>query len=92
MPRGAPRNPFQEEAERRFPHKVDVPAVHDGDLTAMLDWCCEWIPGPRWACHGYVVGGHQGKPPVHRARWYFSDAVDAQAFRRRWLERKDGAA
>jgi hypothetical protein len=92
MSRAWPHNQFKDEAERRFPHKVDVSAVRDGDLTAMLDWCCAQIPGPRWACHGRVACRRKGEPPVQYARWYFIEKADAEAFRRQWLERIDGAA
>lgn len=79
-------NPFKDEAERRFPYRVDVPVVRDSDLAAMLEWCCERVPGPRWACHGHDARVPKGEAPAHCTRWYFLEEADAEAFRRRWAE------
>jgi hypothetical protein len=86
------RHPFKDEAERRFPHKVDIPVPGNGlgrDLTAMLDWCRERVAEPRWAYHGHTARRGRGEVRVHRARWYFASEADAEAFMRAWL--RDGA-
>jgi hypothetical protein len=81
------RHPFKDEAERRFPHKVDVPVPPTGlgrDLTAMLEWCRARAPQPAWAYHGHTSRPSKRAAPVHCARWYFLEEVDAEAFRQRW--------
>jgi hypothetical protein len=85
------RHPFKDEAERRFPHKVDIPVPGNGlsrDLTAMLDWCRERVPEAGWAYHGHTARPRKGEVRLHYARWYFADATDAEAFRQQWIERK----
>jgi hypothetical protein len=82
------RHPFKDEAERRFPHKVDIPVPGNGlgrDLTAMLDWCRARVPQPAWAYHGHTARPSKRAAPVHSARWYFLKEADAEAFRGRWL-------
>jgi hypothetical protein len=70
------------EAEDYFPHSVDilVPGTGLGSrLNSMLDWCRENTGD--WAHHGHSV---RGDPPRDYARFYFREADDAAAFRRRW--------
>jgi hypothetical protein len=79
------RHPFKDEAERRFPYKVDIPVPELGlgrDLTAMLEWCRERVPRPGY---GHTARPSKHKPPVHCARWYFIEEADAEAFRQAWL-------
>src|SRR5262245_9855658 len=76
------RHPFKDEAERRFPHKVDVPVPELGlgrDLTAMLEWCRARVPQPAWAYHGHTARPSKRAAPVHSARWYFANPADAEA-------------
>jgi hypothetical protein len=82
------RHPFKDAAERRFPHKVDIPVPETGlgrDLTAMLEWCRARVPQPGWAYHGHTARPIKRAAPVHCARWYFLEEADAEAFRRTWL-------
>jgi hypothetical protein len=84
---GKARHPFKDEAERRFPHKVDIPVPGDGlgrDPTAMPEWCRARVPQPAWAYHGHTVRPSKRAAPVHCARWYFAEATDAEAFKQRW--------
>jgi hypothetical protein len=88
MVRRRARHPSKDEAERRFPHKIDIPIPATGlgrNLTAMLEWCRERVPEPGWAYHGHTARRSNGEAPVHCARWYFIEAADAEAFRRAWL-------
>jgi hypothetical protein len=68
------RHPFKDEAERRFPHKVDVPVPEldlGRDLTDMLEWCRARVPQPAWAYHGHTARLSKRAAPIHSARWYF---------------------
>jgi hypothetical protein len=79
------RHPFKDEAERRFPHKIDVPVPPTGlgrDLTAMLEWCRARVPQPEWPITATHPGPSKRAAPVHCARWYFAEAADAEAFNR----------
>jgi hypothetical protein len=71
-----------EQAERRFPWRVDVPVPGLGlqqRLTAMLDWCERRLGGALdgWDQHGITI-------PIHVARFYFVGAADALAFVSEW--------
>jgi hypothetical protein len=90
MVRARARHPMKDEAERRFPHKVDIPVPDTGlgrDLMAMLEWCRARVPRPGWKYHGHTVRPSKWAAPVHCARWYFADAADAEAFRQALLSR-----
>jgi hypothetical protein len=86
MVRSRARHPAKDEAERRFPRKVDVPVPDIGlgrDLMAMLEWCRQRVAADGWAYHGHTTR-QRGEPPQHFARFYFADAAHAEAFARRW--------
>jgi hypothetical protein len=82
------RHPFKDEAERRFPHKIDISVPDTGlgrELTAMLEWCRDRVPEAGWAYHGYTARPRKGEVRVHCARWYFADPADVEAFKQIWL-------
>jgi hypothetical protein len=71
---------------------VNIPVPGNGlgrDLTAMLEWCRERVPRPGREYHGHTARPSKYKPPVHCARWYFTEEADAEAFRQAWLARED---
>ncbi len=73
-------------AERRFPHRVDVPVPGSGlgrRLTDMLNWCRENAPPGAWAQHHHSER-RKGEAPTDFARFYFANEADAEAFRREW--------
>jgi len=73
-------------AERRFPHRVDVPAPGSGlgrRLTEMLDWCRESVAEGAWDEHGRRER-RTGEMPAAFVRFYFLSEAAAEAFRRRW--------
>jgi hypothetical protein len=81
------RQLFRRKAERRFPHKIDVPVPAGGlgkRLDAMLAWCREHAAPHFWDCHGHSVRTPEDK--LQRfARFYFADAPVAEAFKQKWL-------
>ena len=84
--RASDRTASRKAAERRFPHKIDIPAPGAGlgrRLTDMLDWCRQNVPAGEWAQHGHSER-RKGEPPTDFARFYFLYEAVAQAFRRRW--------
>ena len=85
MTRPNPR--LKQQAEKRFPHKVDVPVPVGGigkRLNAMIAWCGEHAARGFWDCHGHRV--RSADDTLQRfARFYFADAPIAQAFKREWL-------
>ena len=81
------RQPFKREAERRFPHRVDVPMPDGGlgqRLNNMRDWCREHAG--EWGYHDHGEPGDPGEPRRDYARFYFMTEDDAAAFRRAWLD------
>ena len=79
------RQPFKRDAEKRFPHKVDIPVPGDGLgalLNDMLSWCREHAG--EWAQHGHSEAGEPGEPRTDYARFYFGREEDAAAFREVW--------
>jgi hypothetical protein len=87
MVRARARHPFKDEAERRFPFKIDVPVPEIGlgrDLTAMLEWCRQRMREDAWAYHSHTSRPSRGKAPVHTARFYFAVEAHAEAFAQRW--------
>jgi hypothetical protein len=74
-------------AERRFPHRVDVPAPAGGlggRLDAMHEWCRANVAADRWEQHGQSER-QPDQIAQYFARFYFMDVSDADLFRRRWL-------
>jgi len=81
------RYPTRVEVERRFPHKVDIPIPTVGlgrRLADMLAWCRESLDSAEWDQH-VRKEREAGEVLVDLARFYFANAADAEAFRRRWL-------
>jgi hypothetical protein len=78
----------REQAERRFPWRVDVRVPELGlqeRLPAMLDWCeCRLGGIEGWDQHGVTLGRGPTGIPIDAARFYFASEADALAFRREW--------
>ena len=86
MARATDRNSFKKEAERRFPHKVDIPVSGSGlgrRLTDMHAWCAANVAAGEWAAHGHQER-RKGQQPADFARFYFARESDAEAFQRAW--------
>ncbi len=76
----------KEWAERRFPHRVDIPVPDDGlgrRLDTMLAWCRENMEAGEWAQHGHTEY-QPPELPTHVARFYFMEAKVADTFRQSW--------
>jgi len=85
--RATDRTARKKEAERRFPHHIDIPVPGSGlgrRLTDILDWCRENVPAGTWAQHHHSER-RKGEPPADFARFYFLYEAVAEAFRRRWM-------
>ena len=65
------------DADRRFPHKVEMRV--DGRVRGMVAWCWQRAEPVAWEQHGRDGGL---SPEV--VRFYFMDARVAEAFRGRW--------
>jgi hypothetical protein len=77
------RHAFKDEAERRFPHKIDIPVPELGlgrDLTAMLEWCPARVPEATWVYHGHTERPSKREAPMHCARWYFASQSRCRGF------------
>ncbi len=88
MARPTDRNSFKREAERRYPHKVDIPVPGSGlgrRLTDMHAWCAANVAAGEWAEHGHSER-RKGEQPADFARFYFMRESDAEAFRRTWMQ------
>jgi len=88
--RATDRTSRKREAERRFPHRVDVPVPGSGlgrRLTDMLDWCRESFAAGAWDQHHHSER-RKGEAPIDYARLYFASEAAAEAFRRRWLRQR----
>jgi hypothetical protein len=88
-PRPTDRTRFRREAERTFPHKVDIPVASYGQpwpFAEMLAWCAANIAAGAWAQHGFMDKHRRDDRgvPIDVTRWYFTDAADAEAFRQQW--------
>src|SRR5436190_658553 len=80
------RNSIQKEAERRFPHRVDIPVPGSGlgrRLTEMHDWYAANVSTSTWAQHGHQER-RKGEMPIDFARFYFATEADAGEFTLRW--------
>jgi hypothetical protein len=73
------------DAERKFPHRVDIPMPENGlgkQLNDMIDWC-----GGRfaeWTFHGVTGDRDERGIAIDLVRFYFMDEMAAQKFRERW--------
>jgi hypothetical protein len=86
MARATDPNTFKREAERRFPHRVDIPVPGSGlgrRLTDMLDWCRDHVAADGWAQQGHSER-RKGEVPQDYARFYFASEADTAAFRKLW--------
>ena len=86
MARATDRNTFKRDAERRFPHRVDIPVPRSGlgrRLTDMLQWCHAHLADDAWAEHGRSEK-RKGEAPRDFSRFYFANAADAETFRKLW--------
>jgi hypothetical protein len=83
------RYPARREAERRYPHHVDVRVPPDGlgkRLTDMHDWCHDQVAAGQWEQHGHSDDRRDERGIwIDFCRFYFMDEADAEAFRREWL-------
>jgi hypothetical protein len=80
----------KQDAERQFPHKVDMRLLSDEldvRVRGMVAWCWQRAEPGAWEQHGRDGssrrGGSELSPEV--VRFYFMDARVAEAFRHRWL-------
>jgi hypothetical protein len=76
------------DAERRYPHRVDIPVPPVG-LGARLSEMVEWCGGrfADWTFHGLTDKTRTDDRgiPIDLVRFYFMDEIAAQEFRERWL-------
>jgi hypothetical protein len=75
MARATDRNAFKNDAERTFPHRVDISVPGSGlgrRLTDMHAWCS-------------ANERRKGFQPVEFARFYFMREADAASFRAQWV-------
>ena len=83
------RYPARREAERNYQHKVDVPVPPSGfgmRLTEMHSWCHDHVAAGTWEEHAHSDERRDERGiKINFARFYFSDQVDAERFRRAWL-------
>jgi hypothetical protein len=77
------------DAERRFPHKVDMcvpPDELDVRVRGMVAWCWQRAEAGAWEQHGHDGLSRRGDAGLSLdvVRFYFMDARVAAAFRGRW--------
>jgi hypothetical protein len=89
MARPTDRTRFRDDAEAKFPIKIDIPVPAYGEpwpYVEMLAWCREHVAAGAWAQHGYMDKKRRDDRgiPIDFTRWYFMDAADADAFKKRW--------
>ena len=89
MARTTNRTAAKRDAERRFPHKVDMRVATDEldvRVRGMVAWCWQRAEPGAWEQHGHDGFSRRGdgglSPDV--VRFYFMDARVAEAFRGRW--------
>jgi hypothetical protein len=83
MLRTANRIARKRDAERRFPHKVDMRVPPDElvvRVRGMVAWCWQRAAPGAWEQHG------EGGPSPDVVRFYFMDARVAEAFKGRWYK------
>jgi hypothetical protein len=83
------------DAERQFPHKVDMRLLQDEldvRVRGMVAWCWQLAGPGGWEQHGHddFSRGDDGAPSMDVVRFYFMDARVAEAFRGRWEQRNGG--
>jgi hypothetical protein len=77
------------DAERQFPHRVDIPVPPLGlgeCLNEMHAWCAENVAAGAWTHAGVTDRNRTDERgiPMSFARFYFANEADAEAFRQRW--------
>ena len=87
------RTRFRRDAEANFPIKIDI-AVACGQpwpYADMLAWCRENMAPGVWDQHGFMDRKRRDEHgfPIDVSRWYFRNAADAEAFRKRWMSADD---
>jgi hypothetical protein len=74
------------EAERRYPHQVDIPVRPPGlggRLNEMLAWCREHFT--EWTHAGVTLPDRNERGiAIDAVRFYFMDEIAAQQFQERW--------
>ncbi len=83
MARATNRTAAKRDADRRFPHTVDMrmsPDELDVRVRGMVAWCWQRAEPGAWEQHG-----HGGLSP-DVVRFYFMDARVAESFRGRWYQ------
>jgi hypothetical protein len=88
MARASSHIAAKRDADRRFPHKVDMrllPDELDVRVRGMVAWCWQRAEPGAWEQHGDGLSrrGNGGLSP-EVVRFYFMDARVAEAFRGRW--------
>ncbi|WP_119460633.1 hypothetical protein [Rhodospirillaceae bacterium SYSU D60014] len=81
-------NPRKHEAEKRFPHRVDIlvpPRIGLGNrLNEMIAWCRTNMAEGFWDHHGHRDKLVPGTVPNDYARFYFMNEEDAKLFAWVW--------
>ena len=95
MARPTDRTRFRDDAEAKFPIKIDIPVPAYGEpwpYADMLAWCRANVAAGAWAQHGFMDKKRRDEHgvPIDFTRWYFLNDADAEAFRQRWVEVSDG--
>ena len=90
MARATDRNRSRKDAEAKFPIKIDLRRPSIGEpwpFAEMLAWCHANIAAGNWAQHGFMDRKRRDEQgiPIDFARFYFANAADADAFKRRWV-------
>jgi hypothetical protein len=86
MSRPTDRNRFQNDAEAKFPCRLDVPVPGSGlghRLTDMHAWRRVNVARGEWAEHSHAER-RKGEKRGDFARFYFMCESDTEAFRRAW--------
>jgi hypothetical protein len=91
MVRTAIRTAGKRDAERRFPHKVDMRVPPDElavRVRGMVAWCWQSAGPGAWEQHGHADLSRRDVRgvPAEVVRFYFMDARVAEAFRGRWKQ------
>ena len=80
------RYPARREAQRNYPHRVDIPVPRTGlglRLTEMHNWCHDNIDAGRWEEHAHSDDRRDNDGiRLDFCRFYILDEADADKFRR----------